>query len=126
MAESRDCRKLGFQHDAFSENGLLSRRRWRYFETVLLADLHDPSYVRLALGRRGSLWGRLARLKKELLEPARTQNRPRRQSLWARYCQQKDPRGTVIGPSPWRFDYASAWSQRPYGAYSYRTELSPD
>ena len=39
---------------AFSKSGLLSRRRWwwRYFETILLADLHDPSYVRLALGRR--------------------------------------------------------------------------
>jgi len=59
--------------EAFSENGLLSRR-WRYFEAVLLADLHDSSYVRLAFRRRGSLWGRLARLKEELLEPARTKH----------------------------------------------------
>src|SRR5215210_305006 len=49
-------------------------RGWRYFKTILLADLHDPSHVRLALGRRGPLRRRLARFEEELLEAPRRED----------------------------------------------------
>ena len=72
MPRAEDPRKPGFRQDAFSdpEGGSVPGRR-RYFEAVLLADLRDPPHVRLALGRGGSLRGRLAGLEEEPLEPAR-------------------------------------------------------